>query len=188
MLTFFSTGFFAGLLALLLKARNALKLSRYALLSLAMCLGISACGFHLRSAVQMPFDSIYIGFSPTSPLGVELRRYIRATTNTIIESDVKQAQAVLDVLAENQNKEVLTITSQGQVREFELQYRVTFRLHDGKGKEFIAPSTIALKRTVSFNDGALLAKESEEALLYREMRADLVQQLLRRLAAAKLTP
>jgi len=31
----------------------------------------------------------------------------------------------------------------------------------------------------------VLAKESEEALLYRDMQSDLVQQILRRLAAIK---
>jgi LPS-assembly lipoprotein len=31
----------------------------------------------------------------------------------------------------------------------------------------------------------VLAKESEEALLYRDMQSDLVQQILRRLAAVK---
>ncbi|MFN0162016.1 MAG: LPS assembly lipoprotein LptE, partial [Burkholderiales bacterium] len=34
-----------------------------------------------------------------------------------------------------------------------------------------------------FNDTQVLAKESEEALLYRDMQTDMVQQVLRRLAA-----
>ena len=38
-----------------------------------------------------------------------------------------------------------------------------------------------LRRDMSFNDPGPLSKESEEALLYRDMQADAVQQLLRRL-------
>jgi LPS-assembly lipoprotein len=40
-----------------------------------------------------------------------------------------------------------------------------------------------LRRDYSFNDQEQLSKESEEALLYRDMQTDAVQQLLRRLQA-----
>ena len=71
------------------------------------------------------------------------------------------------------------------MREFRLVYLVGFRLHDGKGGEYIPPSTIELTRDVSFNDSEILAKEAEEALLFRDMQADMVQQVMRRIAAAK---
>jgi hypothetical protein len=38
---------------------------------------------------------------------------------------------------------------------------------------------------MAFDETQVLAKESEEALLYRDMQADLVQQIMRRLAAVK---
>ena len=38
----------------------------------------------------------------------------------------------------------------------------------------------------SFSESAVLAKEAEENLLYRNMQADIVQQLMRRLAAVKV--
>ena len=46
-------------------------------------------------------------------------------------------------------------------------------------------ATVMLLRDISFNDADVLAKESEEQLLYRDMQSDMVQQILRRLAAAK---
>jgi LPS-assembly lipoprotein len=53
----------------------------------------------------------------------------------------------------------------------------------------IAPSDVLQQRDISFNESAVLAKEAEEGLLYRDMQSDIVQQLLRRLAAVKsLTP
>ena len=45
-----------------------------------------------------------------------------------------------------------------------------------------------LKRDISFNDAEVLAKEAEEALLYRDMQLDAVQQLVRRLQAARSRP
>lgn len=38
---------------------------------------------------------------------------------------------------------------------------------------------------MTFDDAALLSKEGEEILLWRDIQNDLVQQLMRRLAAAK---
>ncbi|MGH8634502.1 MAG: LPS assembly lipoprotein LptE [Burkholderiales bacterium] len=43
-----------------------------------------------------------------------------------------------------------------------------------------------LKRAYAFNDSQVLSKESEEALLYKDMRGDAVRQVVRRLQAAKL--
>jgi LPS-assembly lipoprotein len=75
------------------------------------------------------------------------------------------------------------------VREFQLRLRVKFRVRTLQGVELIAPTEVVLQRDISFNETAVLAKESEEILLYRDMQSDLVQQLLRRVAAIKsLTP
>jgi LPS-assembly lipoprotein len=80
---------------------------------------------------------------------------------------------------------VLSLTGTGKVREFQLRYRVGFRVHDGKGTDFVPQSLIQLTRDVTFNDTEILAKEQEEQILFRDMQTDMVQQILRRLAAAK---
>jgi LPS-assembly lipoprotein len=167
-------------------ARNfsVLSVSRWFILSLALAL--ASCGFKLRGAQQLPFETIYLGFGPNSSLGAELARNIRSATSTRIVADRAQAQAVLDVLGEAREREVLSVSAQGRAREFQLRLRLHFRLHDGKGREFIAPTQIAVQRDISFNEAQVLAKESEEALLYRDMQTDVVQQLLRRLAAVRI--
>jgi LPS-assembly lipoprotein len=72
------------------------------------------------------------------------------------------------------------------VREYNLLYSFRFRVRDKDGKEILEPVTIQLKRNLTFNEAQALAKESEEALLYRDMQSDLVQQVLRRLARLKV--
>jgi LPS-assembly lipoprotein len=75
------------------------------------------------------------------------------------------------------------------VREFQLRIKLRFRLRTPQGLELIAPTEITQQRDISFSESAVLAKEAEEALLYRDMQSDIVQQLLRRIAAVKsLTP
>lgn len=95
-------------------------------------------------------------------------------------------EATVYILQEVREKIVVALNASGQVREYELRLRVNFKLVS-KGEEVIAPAFIEQRRSISFNESAVLAKESEEALLYRDMQADVVQQLLRRLSAAKPT-
>lgn len=152
---------------------------------IAISSSLSSCGFRLRGAQQLPFETIYLGFGPNSPLGSELARNIRAGTSTRVVDSAKEAQAVLEVLAESQEREVLSVNAQGRAREFTLRQRLTFRLHDGKGSEYLGPTQIVVQRDVAFDDAQALAFEAESALLYRDMQSDLVQQILRRLAAVK---
>lgn len=91
---------------------------------------------------------------------------------------------MLSILSEAQEKVILSLNTQGRVREYQLRYRVVFRVASPKGPEFIPPTTVLLTRDITFND-QVLAKETEEVQLYREMRSDLVQQIVRRLGAAK---
>src|SRR5712691_9787531 len=74
----------------------------------------------------------------------------------------------------------------GRVSEYQLRYRVGFRVTDAKGAQVYLPtSEILLTRDMAYSDAQVLAKEAEEALLYRDMQRDMVQQIMRRLVAAK---
>lgn len=146
---------------------------------------LAGCGFQLRGTQALPFESIFVAAPPNSPLGATLMRQIRAGTETRTVAEAAEASAVLEILGEAQNKDVLTLNAQGRAVEYRLIYRLRFRLHDGKGYEFIAPTELRAQRDISINDSQVLAKQSEEALLYRDMQADLVQQMLRRVAAVR---
>jgi LPS-assembly lipoprotein len=155
---------------------------------IVLAASLSACGFHLRGSdgsFNMPFQSIYLAFPETSPLGTELKRNLRAGDSVVIESDPNKAQALFDVLSEQRGKSILSLNSQGRVREYLLTYTLVFRVRNAGGTELLAPTEISLKRNIAFNEAQVLAKEAEEALLYRDMQADLVQQIIRRLAAIK---
>jgi LPS-assembly lipoprotein len=149
---------------------------------------LSGCGFHLRGAGDtsgLPFKTVYIGLPQNSPLGIELRRNIRASGNTEIVTDPKQAEAVLEILSETRDRAILSLNSQGRVREYSLFYRLNFRVKDTAGQELLPATNIILKRDVSFNESQVIAKEKEEEMLYRDMQKDLVQQILRRMSALK---
>ena len=155
---------------------------------LLLACALSACGFALRGSngdYGMPFHTIYLAFADTSSLGTELRRNLRATDKVEVVTDPKLAEALFDVLSEGRGKSILSLNSQGRVREYLLTYTLVFRVRDAKGAELLGPTEISLKRPLTFTESQVLAKESEETLLYRDMQTDLVQQILRRLSAVK---
>jgi LPS-assembly lipoprotein len=155
------------------------------LAALALSGMLAACGFHLRGERALPFDSIFLAFPANSPLGADLSRSIRAGSRTQVVDDRAKAQAVLEVLGEAREREVLAVNAQGRTREYQLRLRFAFRVHDGKGGEYVPASTVSIQRDIAFNEAQVLAREAEEAVVFREMQADLVQQVLRRLAAAQ---
>ena len=160
--------------------------SRRAFLALLPA-SVAGCGFRLRGTAEVPFETLYLP-GATGGIALDLKRYIQAGTNARAVDDPAKADAVLQFTEEARLKEVLSLTGTGKVREFRLRYRVGFRVHDNKGTDFVPISVIQLTRDVTFNDAEILAKEREEQLLFRDMQTDMVQQILRRLAAAKRQP
>ena len=156
--------------------------------ALLLATTLTACGFHLRGAdgaYNMPFSSIYLGFPDTSPLGNELKRNLRAGDRVVIASTPQAAQARFEVVSEARNQTILSLNNLGRVREYLLSYTVVFQVRDTAGNLLLAPTEITLKRNLAFSEQAVLAKEGEAELLYRDMQSDLVQQIMRRLAALK---
>ncbi|MGE5525036.1 MAG: LPS assembly lipoprotein LptE [Rhodospirillaceae bacterium] len=153
--------------------------------SLLAVLALAGCGFHLRGAADLPFQSLYVQAPPTSLFATQLKRVITSSSKTDVVDDQKAAQATLQLVLEQREKEILSLSAAGRVREFQLRYRVRYRVVDKAQRELVPVSEILLRRDFSFNDQEALSKESEEALLYRDMQTDAVQQLLRRLQVVK---
>lgn len=149
------------------------------------CFFLAACGFQLRGQATLPFETLYISFPVGNPIGTDLRRFVKAGTSTRLVADPKSAQATLEVISAANERQIMSVSGGGRVREFELRYRVSFRLVDAKGVELIPVNEIALRRILPFTDAQVVAKEGEEAMLVREMQSDAAAQILRRLEAVK---
>lgn len=148
-------------------------------------LALGGCGFHLRGPQRMDFATIHIGVPAQSDLGATLRREIATTESTAVTEDPALAETRLQILANEREREILSLTGRGKVREYQLSQRLRFQLLDKAGNTIIAPTELTARREYTFDDAEILGKAQEEALLYRDMQGDLVQQLMRRLAAAK---
>jgi LPS-assembly lipoprotein len=161
-----------------------LRPSSFVLLAAAMLM--ASCGFQLRGTAALPFNSMYVQAASTSVFAIQLKRAVVSGSGARITERPEQAEVILQILSELQEKQILSLSGGGRVSEYQLRYRVSFRLTDSKNREHIPMSEIVLRRDYTYNDSQVLATESEEALLYRDMRNDAVSQLVRRLQAAKL--
>ncbi|WP_158228903.1 LPS-assembly lipoprotein LptE [Chitinimonas sp. BJB300] len=132
--------------------------------------------------MSLPFATLYLQ-APVTGLGEVLHRQLSLRPDMQLVSPVS-AEAVLAVLDESMQKQILTVNKSGRVVEYQLVYRARFKLEQG-GTNWIAPTELILRRDYSFDESNLLGKAAEERALLHDMHVDAAQQIIRRLAALK---
>jgi LPS-assembly lipoprotein len=157
---------------------------RFALFAL-FAMVIAGCGFQLRGAYSLPYESLYVSGADYSLIVVNLKRAIRSSVSTRLAEKAQDAQATFLPTVEEREPIILSLSSSGRVREKRLRYRYGYRIVDSKGHDLVLPGMIELNRDLTYADSDVLAKTQEEDLLWRDMENDLVQQLMRRIAAVK---
>jgi LPS-assembly lipoprotein len=164
-------------------------MNKRTLLTLAPAALLAACGFRLRGVPEFSFDTLFISAAPSSTLARELQRTLDGSGSklTVLRdmADLPKAQVGLELLSEQRERVVVGQNASGQVRELQLRLRVKVRVRGANGAELLPETELLQQRDISYNETIALAKEAEEALLYRNMQTDIVQQLLRRLAVVK---
>ena len=146
---------------------------------------VAACGFHLRGAATYNFQTVYVNASGSPPMGVAMRKALADTGSAKVADDPKAAQVILDIPPVVDDKEVLSLSQRGAVREYQLVKRAQFRLHDADGNDWLPAGEVVVRRAYTYNETEVLARDAQEQRLLREMQQDIVQQLVRRLQAAK---
>ncbi len=146
---------------------------------------LAGCGFHLRGEAHYEFDTLYLNSPAAQPLTADLKRSLEGIGTAQLVTSPDKAQVILDIASVENNKQILSLSSGGKVSEFLLSKRVLFRVHDPAGNDWLPTSELVVRRTYSYSDSAALPKEAQEQRLWREMQDDAVQQIVRRLQAAK---
>ncbi len=148
-------------------------------------LALAGCGFQLKGAASLHFDSIALtGFEPRSPLERELREALQRSV--AVKDAPAQAQVVLQSLGEERLRRAVAFTASGQVRDIQLRSIFRYRAQTPADRELIPDSRIELIRELSFLERQALGKQQEADDLFREMQSDIVQQLLLRLSTLRL--
>jgi LPS-assembly lipoprotein len=146
---------------------------------------VAACGFHLRGDVAYSFPTISVTSPTPQPIVTELKRYLDSSSTTKLVDNAKDAAVTLEIVNVVDDKGVLTLSSGGRVSEYALSKRVSFNLRDKEGHDWLPPGEIVIRRSYTFNESEVLAREHEETRTLKEMQSDAVQQIMRRLQSAR---
>lgn len=160
--------------------------SRLAGLAMVVILSatVAACGFSLRGIADLAFKTLYVQ-GPNLSITKDLKKSLKVNGVTIV-TDPQKADLMLELMNEATEKKILSLSGRvGVVREFELTYKVNFRLRDPSSELWGEVQTVSGRRDFSYDDSEILAKSYEELRLYQDMRDDAVREVMRRLIVQK---
>lgn len=172
-----------------IQASRRLALRAGGMLALAAGVApLAGCGFALRRQPVMAFQRIaLVGFKPRSTFEAELRRGIEAAGTAKVVDSVNSAQLVLRVVTEARAETSVSLTSSSQVRDVNLREHFRFRVTSPDEQQtYIVEQELVAARDMTYDEKDALGKQYETEMLYEAMRKDLVNQVLRRLAAITL--
>lgn len=162
--------------------RSALRVLSLSVLVAAL----SACGFQLRDALELPpdLDPVMVK-SPDrySPLADSLAQSL-ARAGAVPAEPGEPAPAVLDILAERWGDTPISVDSRGRAQEFSLRYAVVFELRNGDGTALVPQQSIELSRDYISVPSDAIGTEGERDILVRELRREMSAAVLRRIGAA----
>ncbi|MCX7742412.1 MAG: hypothetical protein N2Z66_03990 [Tepidimonas sp.] len=162
------------------------------MVALAAAAGLAGCGFRLRGAqLVLPFRTLRLQAGADSDVVQSLRAQLQAS-GVQVQLALPGArlpttpvpQVVLLLEQDVRERAVVGTTAAGQVRELLLRRRVRWALRTLDGRELIGPTELQQERELAFAETVVLGKEAEEALLFDDMRAAIVRQLMVRLSRA----
>ncbi|SIT69040.1 LPS-assembly lipoprotein [Burkholderia sp. b14] len=160
------------------------KLTRRSCIVLAAAaLLLAGCGFQLRGNYGFPFKRLAL-VGPGPELGARIQRLVEGGSQTRIVKSTDGADVILSI-SEGRGTGALTLNAAGQVNEYELDYTMSYQLVGADGTVLLPPSVIRINRAMTYSDQYALAKSQEFELLYRDMRNDALDQLLRRMSAVR---
>lgn len=147
---------------------------------------LTACGFQLRGTYDLAR-----GMSPMNiqssefQLAQSLRAQLRANGIKVV-ADEDAAISTLNIDRVSRSRRVVSVDAQGRAREYELLYRLTYKLDyvDADGARMIEKS-LELNRELLFDPETVLAINVEIETLYEEMQLDASRIILRQLQTVK---
>lgn len=156
------------------------------LLPAAVLLGLlTACGFHLRRAPDLPpsMRKIYI----TAPgsngdLMRELRRGL-ASDDTEVLATPEGATTVLSIISVSHSSRPLALSRAGVALLYQVQYEVEFSL-TVQGAVILEPQSVTLNRNYTYRVSNAIANEEQEQALDQALSKDVSQFIVTRVVAA----
>lgn len=143
---------------------------------------LAACGFQLRGETATGLKSLHV---PGAGVALEIRKSLAGGPTRVLPTP-EGAEAVLQIINENREKAVNTITGSGRVYEYQLTLVVRYRMTvPGREDPVIPPTETVARRLITYSEAAPIAKEAEEQLLFKDMQLELADRIVRQVAVAR---
>lgn len=144
----------------------------------------TACGFQLRGSVSIPYKAIAITGAPSPLLRSDLEMIILTGSDSRVANNPKDADLILEIISEVNNREILAYNASGQISAYRLNSRVAFIATDQNGVDIVPESEIYVTRDMDFSVSTVLSTDVQQQQFTNAMRIDLSLQILRRVSAA----
>ena len=162
-----------------------MAISRRLLLCALPAALLTGCGFHLRGNFTLPFETLCLDMEENSKFTATLSRMLRASSNVKLVSDPATAEAILRVTKNTSSRDVLSYSTSGRAREYQLKNVITFTVTTPDGREYLPATTLTALRDITYDESDYLSRDDEEAMIKNEMQNDLISQMIRRIERAK---
>lgn len=154
---------------------------------IGLCVVLGGCGFQLRSwDLAGSIDSAYLNASPRNAFEAPLRRAL-AQAGIAEAASPAEATVVVNLLDERRDRRSVSVSRQARAAEYEVSVAVRYAVTDAEGRELVPDQWLERQRVYRVDPDNIIGSSEEQALLERELEADLVQQILRTLSAAAVT-
>jgi LPS-assembly lipoprotein len=151
---------------------NAMHKKFITLLTLLM---ITSCGFHLRGMTEISFKTVSLEGKELS-FTKNLKKTLTSNKVAIV-LPTENPELRVELLSEESEKRILSLSGQGLVREFEIFYRVRYRVKTVDSETWSQENILETRRDFTYSDSNLIGKEEEERQLNESMRNEAITNL-----------
>jgi LPS-assembly lipoprotein len=145
---------------------------------LIMALLLSACGYHLRGAMELPAGLKIVYLEGGSPQLREQFNRAMEISSVALASSPETAGMIVKIFNEDNQRRVLSLSSGGVANNFELNYRFEYEIVDSQNKVLVARQPVEIKREYFNAQLAVIAKENEETVILNEMYQQAVRTIV----------
>ena len=153
------------------------------LIAILLLLVITSCGFHMRGMTEISFKTISLEGKELS-FTKNLKKVLN-TNKVAIVSSSENPELRVELLSEESEKRILSLSGQGLVREFEIFYRVRYRIKTSDSEIWSQENIIETRKDFTYSDSNLIGKEEEERQLNEAMRNEAITNLFNQIQLIK---
>jgi LPS-assembly lipoprotein len=150
------------------------------ILLLILTANIASCGYQLRGSQEINFKSITIVGGSSSFTKVLRKKFKQSG----VKSQEKNAEKIVEIINDTFSKKILSLSSAGKVREYQINYKILFRFKSKDG-QWSNSSNIETSRDYTYDDKNIIAKTKEETRLIKGMQEQLIRTIVTQISVTK---